>query len=115
MKVQIKLINSDQRGELYGLYIDDKEYLIMETKKNYRRGGDYHNSIQHDIVLKGKIKVMSPEKELILVEGQKSEFEPGEPHYIEALEDSVVIEWLSGPFEKKYYVPYRKIVEECLK
>jgi hypothetical protein len=33
----------------------------------------------------------------------------------EAVEDSIVLEWLEGPFEKEYYKPYREIIERKMK
>jgi quercetin dioxygenase-like cupin family protein len=113
--MNIKLINEDKRGRIISVELDGKEYLILETKRGHRRGGDYHKSNQYDIVLKGKIRTITPQKEDILQEGDNIVFISYQPHYFEALEDCYVLEWLSGPFEKKYYKPYRDLVEETMK
>lgn len=106
----------DSRGKIFILNIDKKEYLLLETNKGFKRGGDYHQSSQHDIVLKGKInfyyRIDNEEKKLEMREGQCIAFLENIPHYLESLTDSLVLEWLENDFEKQYDKVYRKIVEE---
>jgi len=113
--MELRSIHKDKRGTIFLLSIKNKKYLVLETFKGYRRGGDYHSSDQHDVVLKGKIKCKSPNMNRILIEGDSITFKAFEPHYIEALEDSLVLEWLEGDYKKWYYKKYRKLVEETLK
>uniref|UniRef100_A0A6M3XQ03 Cupin domain-containing protein n=1 Tax=viral metagenome TaxID=1070528 RepID=A0A6M3XQ03_9ZZZZ len=114
LEIKIEEINVDKRGSIYRILFRNREFIILFTKKGYLRGGDYHKSIQTDIILSGKIMIESPNKQKILIEGQSITFSPYEPHYFEAIEDSLVLEWLSGPFEKKYYKPYRNKVRELM-
>lgn len=113
--MEANLVNEDKRGRIFSILLGKKEYLILETTRGFRRGGDYHESKQYDIVLSGKIKVVTPQEEKILQEGDSTAFLPFQPHYFEALENCYVLEWLSGPYEKKYYKPYRDLVEEVMK
>lgn len=116
----MKLLHEDKRGKIFAFTFKDQEYIILETRKGYSRGGDYHKSIQHDVVLKGKIKWEETfpgagYSTIELKEGESNTVSPGIPHMLTALEDSVVLEWLEGDFEKEYYEPYRKIIKEQLK
>jgi len=90
----------------------------LHTKAGYCRGGDYHKSIQHDIVLSGEIlwvvkdKSTGKAKTIDAVEGKKTEFLPNNPHLMFSITDSLVLEWLERPEKKKkYYEPYRDVVE----
>lgn len=110
----IKTVYKDSRGKVSTLDINGTEYIILETKKGKRRGGDYHNVIQYNVVLKGKIKAITTKEERILSMGDSITFKERVPHYFEALEDSIVLEWKNKPGWKKYYIPFRKLVEELL-
>ena len=106
----------DSRGKLFTLNIDNKEYLLLETKKGFKRGGDYHQSTQHDIVLKGEVnfchRINGKDIKTKMLEGQSITFPKNVPHYLESLTNSLVLEWLESDFEKQYDKVYRKIVEE---
>ena len=98
------------------VHIDGKELLIFTIRKGKARGGDYHKSVQHDIVVDGKIKLTyntkNGERSKIVGTGESFTLEAGEEHYFLALDDCVMVEFLEGEFEKSYYEPYRKIVNE---
>lgn len=53
--IQTKTISDDARGKIHLFEFGNREYLLLETKKGYKRGGDYHQSRQHDILLQGGI------------------------------------------------------------
>jgi quercetin dioxygenase-like cupin family protein len=110
---------SDVRGKILKLELNGKEFVILVTKKGYLRGGDFHKSVQHDVVLEGAVRFFwredGIERKLQLTEGMSISFKPGVPHMLEAIEDSIVLEWLEGPFEKEYYKPYREIIERAMK
>jgi len=112
----LKEIHKDDRGTLWTLTHNNHEYLLMETNKGYSRGGDYHKSIQHDVVLSGVVVFTSIkdgiEKVKPLGVGDKITFEPINPHMVTSITDSLILEWLEGDFEKAYYEPYRKIIEK---
>ena len=119
MKVESRLIHGDVRGEIYLIEIEGREMLLLLTKKGYARGGDLHRSIQHDVVIKGSVEftfhMNGRDYSLELREGESITFPEGVPHMFTSLDDSIVLEWLEGSFEKTYYPPYRKIVEERMR
>jgi len=108
-------IHEDERGKIYLLKHAGKEFLLLETKKDHSRGGDYHKSRQHDIVLSGRVVFLCIEHDVDVMveaeEGYKTTFQPQQPHMFTALTDCLVLEWLEGPFEKIYYGPFRKLVK----
>lgn len=112
-------IHEDKRGKISSIILDGKEYIIIETKKGYARGGDYHKSTQHDVVLRGKIfweeqfdGVASASKELN--EGDSTTVGIGIPHMYTSLTETIVLEWLEGDFEKEYFEPYRTRIMEIM-
>jgi len=111
--IQFRLIHSDERGKLYVIPYGDKEFLLMETKAGYSRGGDYHKSKQHDVVLHGTVqfRFMQGKKvrEKVLRQSEKIAFPAEQPHMLTALTDSLVLEWLEGSFEKTHYEPFRRL------
>ena len=113
--MSLKQVHEDARGTLYILTFGDKEYLLMFTKKGFKRGGDYHQSIQHDVVLSGRVEFeYVTDKdwvEVILLKGQSISFKAMQPHMLTALTDCLVLEWLEGPFEKQYYEPFKKLIK----
>jgi len=113
--VTFEKLHEDKRGEIYRIEHNGKEYLLLTIKKGYIRGGDYHKTKQHDVVLMGRVAVTK------YVDGKDIREEYGEnqvvimdegvPHMIEALtEEALLLEWLEGDFEKKFFEPYRKLV-----
>jgi mannose-6-phosphate isomerase-like protein (cupin superfamily) len=109
-------ILNDGRGSMRLYKYKDMEYKICEIKKGMARGGDVHNyAEQYDLVLYGKIKFIKKENNIdkiqILVKNDFIEIKRGIPHVFIALEDSLLIEWRNGPFERKIYEPYRKLCE----
>lgn len=114
--MEIEKIHEDKRGSLHRILFRGKEFLIVFTKKGMLRGGDYHKSTQHDVVLIGwmefRYKKDGQEQIKTLKAGEMIHFEPGVPHMFTAKEDTLILEWLDGEFEKSYYEPYRKLVEK---
>ena len=93
--------------------------VLLYTKRGYRRGGDYHRSTQTDVCLTGAVvfywRSGDGEHSALLLPGQSIQFPPNTPHYLEAVTDTLVLEWLEGEFEKEYDPEYRRRVEECLR
>jgi len=116
--MKIEKIHEDQRGAIYRILFSGKEFLLVSTNKGYSRGGDFHESMQHDVVLSGKVNYIvrqeGRDNVMTLKSGHIIHIEAGSPHMWTALEDSLIVEWLAGEFEKKYFDMYRKIVEEKL-
>jgi len=113
-KMKIEKVHEDERGSIHRILFKGREFIILFTKKGYLRGGDYHKSKQHDVVLTGKMefryKINGKEQIKTLGVGEMIHFEPNVPHMFSAKEDTLIVEWLEGEFEKSYYQPYRRLV-----
>lgn len=122
--MEVTKIHEDERGSLYTIRFKDKEFLLIETKQGYSRGGDYHQSKQHFTLLKGKIQLKYKVKyniydpndigcdmNKILEEGNSISIDAEMPHMFTALTDCLVVEWLEGEREKTYFEEYRRLVE----
>lgn len=117
---KLDLVYEDKRGKILRFFYKGNEYVLLETKEGYSRGGDYHKTRQFDVVLKGRIEWIETfdgvaESKTVLEEGNMNIVSPNIPHMFTSLEDSLVLEWLEGSFEKSYYEPYRKIIEGKIK
>jgi len=121
-----ELVHKDHRGKIWRLEIDGKEYIIMETARGELRGGDYHQTAQHDLVLKGKILWIEKtclsceegkgEDTRVVKEGEEITSKPNVPHMMVSFGGpSLVLEWLEGSFEKQYYKPFRDKIEAGVK
>lgn len=113
--LEFREIHSDKRGKICVIKYGDREFLLLETNARYSRGGDYHKSKQHDIVLCGTVEfrmtLTGGEQVKVLGSGEEIQFENGVPHMLTSLTDSLVLEWLEGSFEKSYFKPYRERIE----
>ena len=107
-------IHTDDRGEIWGITVGEREYILILTKKGYSRGGDYHKTKQFFVVLEGQMLVkeyyLAGERTQVLMEGGSIIIPERIPHMFTAETDCLVLEWLEGEFEKEYFEPYRKII-----
>ena len=108
----------DIRGEIQKFKVRGAEFNLIFTKKGAYRSGDIHNSAQYDMLLSGgfeitmrkrkkNVKICAGKNQLVIIPKKT-------PHLFKATKDSIMIEWWDGPFEAKYYRPYRKIVEASI-
>lgn len=109
----------DSRGEIKRLDYKGRKFNVLYTKKDAIRSGDYHNSKQFDLILKGEfeiwmliggktVKEIKKENDFIIIPENI-------PHLFISKTDTIMIEWWEKDFEAKYYAPYRKYVEENIK
>lgn len=126
MRLELKPIAKDKRGESYSLmFPDGREAVLIFTLKGFYRGGHYHTTDEISLLLSGKVrcwKKFNPgskgeqvfEKKAgdLLVNGA------GEPHLTLALEDYWLLDWKPnakfGEWESINYEPYRRKVAEQL-
>ena len=108
----------DSRGEIRRFNINGVKFNALFTKKGAFRSGDYHRSAQYDLILKGRfeIKMRRGNRDVVIRRGSNSlvKIPPRVPHLFKALSNSVMIEWWDGPFEARYYKPYRKFVDKSI-
>lgn len=90
-------MHEDDRGKIQDLLVGDGYSVTLVTfKKGAVRGNHYHKkTIQHDIILKGKlfckVKSGSYEKTYRLRAGQQITHEQGLAHAYEAREDAELV------------------------
>ena len=86
---------SDARGNIYKFKIAEGTLLnLYFTKKGVRRSGDLHDSVQYDIVLRGRVRLrqIDPSGKEIISYHDANEYiiiPPRTPHMFEMLEASV--------------------------
>ncbi len=106
---------SDSRGEIRRYEIDYTKFNVLTTKAGALRSGDYHPVKQYDLILKGEFEITlrQDDKDVVMKKGVNEliVIPPDIPHLFRAISDTVMIEWWEGPFEAKYYKPYRRLVE----
>lgn len=110
---------SDQRGELHVNKIKGADFNAIFTKAGAYRAGDYHSAEQYSVVLKGEVEITLRQNHQDIIK----KYGPNEliviptntPHLYKFLADTVMIEWLAGPYTPRYYEPYRKIIDQQLK
>ncbi len=112
-------VYSDKRGKILRIKLGGMKFNILYTKKGALRSGDYHNSTQHDLILKGMLEIwLSKNGKTVKLKKKPNELiviPPNTPHLFKFLSDSIMIEWWNKPFECKYYEPFRRLVEKQFK
>jgi len=74
---------------------EEPEYLgkILEIKKGERSSLQYHKEKKETMyVLKGRLKIVSKEEEIVLEEGDSITLNPGDVHRLVPEEDVTIIE-----------------------
>jgi len=122
--MEIKLQGTDHRGSVYcGMVNGEEKFLVVETKKEKRRGGHYHNIDTFHFVVSGKVtyyelqlddkgqRIENKNEVKKNVSGGTLIQTPAfAVHMIKALEDSTIIEPLDKNKETIEYAPYRKMI-----
>lgn len=113
-----KPIFKDSRGEIRRHNVQGAKFNVLISKKGTLRSGDFHPNTQYDLILKGTMKItLRKNNQDVVIIKRKNELiviPPNIPHLFESLTKTIMIEWWDGPFQAKYYQPYRKAVEEQL-
>lgn len=113
--IEIKKINEDSRGQMYGYSLNGRQHIIVTYNSGKSRGGHYHQTHQWHIVLGGRFRVslhdMNTGEERVreMQEGDSMYIPAGIAHLFEALEESVMAESRSGDYEATEYEPFRKL------
>lgn len=104
----------DKRGSVNFFKVGGQAVNLFFTKKGFKRGGDIHKNNQYNIIISGKVKLVTLEGGRILKTILKKNsfiiIKPHIPHLFEFLEDTVMIEWWGGHFRAWYYKPFRDMI-----
>ena len=112
--MKIETINEDKRGSICEITIDKNKFLMIRTNANYMRGGDFHDTIQYQYIILGRLELVylkdNKEVKKIIKTGDVIKINPHTPHYFKSITYSVMIEYLEGEYSKHYYKPFRDVV-----
>ena len=118
----VKNTFSDKRGLILNLSFKQRTFEVFELKKGSLRGGHYHDCKATIVVLSGEIEYRekdvlgdSPEKSLILKEGDLVVTESSHAHLMSGMAHSIVLEWREKEsYKTENYPPMRTKVEQYL-
>lgn len=104
----------DVRGKIMWINANKMGIHIVETKKNFARGGHYHPFDSIHMVIAGTIEYReidpkTKKENVKQVKAPSSIFTKREfPHLITATEDSIFAEIFENPYEATDYQAYRR-------
>jgi len=113
-------VHRDKRGRIYRCGLNGTSFNVVYSKPGAYRAGDYHPHTQFDLVLSGCAEVRMTGADQTYNYGEHTRqiglnerlvIPPDTAHLFYFPAATVMIEWWSGPFEAKFYKPYRDIVE----
>ncbi len=113
MELQFEKETSDIRGKILVLRYGDKRINLVETKKEFSRGGHYHDFESKHILISGTIEYREKnlktnvEKTQILSAPFVIITAPMTPHLITAITDSVFAEEFEQDYTATDYPEYR--------
>jgi len=118
----VEKILSDKRGSIINLGFKKRTFEVFELKQDSLRGGHYHDCKATIVVLSGELEYRekdvrcdTPEKSLVLKEGDLIVTERNHAHLLTGVEHSLVLEWRESEiFKTENYPPMRSRVEKYL-
>lgn len=110
----------DKRGKILFLKYGPKNINLIEIKKDFARGGHFHQTDTSHFLISGKIEYHEEnittgiEKISIISSPNTINVQSNVAHLLIAKEDSLFFEVFEN-YEDTVYPKYRKIVEELMK
>ena len=120
MNLQFEKQVEDKRGKILFLSLGTKKINIVEIKKEFARGGHFHNFPSTHIIVYGKIELREENLKNNIEQIKKISapsiinVQSNTAHLFIALEDSMFIETFDCEYQAVDYLKYRKIVDERL-
>ncbi|KAL1495120.1 hypothetical protein AB1Y20_016987 [Prymnesium parvum] len=116
--VRVPSLLRDVRGEVHNLKVGGFRFNVLVSRAGSIRSGDVHRSDQYDVIFSGLVSVTTRERGRDRVReygaGQLLVIPRHVPHLFRFLNDTVMAEWWAGPFEARYYRPYRTHVDRSM-
>ena len=102
----------DSRGSTLVFRYNEKDYLLVFTKKGYLRGGEIHEGYQQNVVLSGIVEWITLFNTATYTAPDTIVTTKRIPHMMKSLTDSLILEWREKPLENpvNYHKPYRDII-----
>jgi hemin uptake protein HemP len=107
----IRIVSKDDRGSINTITHNGMEYTLIETKAGNLRGGDYHPTAQHAVLLNGDaswtLKLRNENGNYSFdtrLHRLNTDFviPPMIPHFMNSISDSLMVVWLEGgKFEQR--------------
>ena len=110
----------DKRGKILFLKYDRKNINLIEIKKNFARGGHFHQIETNHFLISGKIEcreeniITGAEKISIILSPKIISISANVAHLLIALENSLFFEVFEN-YEDTVFPKYRKIVENLMR
>jgi len=123
MELKLEPVAKDHRGQTWRIiFPDNREAMVIFTKKGFYRGGHSHSKSEISLLLMGAVKTWRiVHGEEIVAEKSAGQFminEADEPHLTLALEDYWLLDWKIdariGEWTTTTYEPYRVRVRHQL-
>ena len=115
--VAVPSVIRDVRGETNNLRIGGFRFNVLVSRAGSVRSGDVHQSDQYDMIFQGNVQLTTRERGKSVVReygrGDLIVIPKHVPHLFRFPNHTVMAEWWDGPFEARYYVPYRTIVDRA--
>ena len=108
-----KFEGEDSRGAVWSFRVEGEEFILSYTKIGKARAGEEHETSQDNLILSGNpcFLLSKPEDTVVGKRGEIISIPPNTKHLMIALSDCLIIEHLEPPKSKKFFEPYRKVVE----
>lgn len=114
-RVDVPSVLKDARGEIHNLEIGGARFNVLVSKAGSMRSGDVHRWPQLDAIFSGCVQVTTREdgKDIVRTYGGGDHILiPAHiPHMFRFVNDTVMAEFWLGPFDARYYRPYRAQVD----
>lgn len=115
--IKVPSVHRDARGAIHNFDVDGVRVNVLVSRAGSERSGDVHRFRQMDAVIKGRVTVVTREGgrdvERTYTTGDSISVPPHVPHLFRFHNDTWMMEWWAGPFEARYYRPYRTSVERA--
>lgn len=110
---RFKLEGEDSRGAVWSFKVEGEEFILSYTKIGKARAGEEHETSQDNLILLGTTCFLlnKPEDTVVGKKGEIIRIPPNTKHLMIALSDCLIIEHLEPPKSKRFFEPYRKVVE----
>jgi hypothetical protein len=117
--VKVPSVLRDARGAVHNLMVGGFRFNVLESRKGSLRSGDVHRTPQHDVIFSGRVSVTTREHGVDVsrqyAAGESLVIPAHVPHIFRFLNDTVMAEWWDGPFEARFFKPYRQVVDQALR
>lgn len=118
MALELVKTIEDPRGRMFVFRMGDSEVNLIETRKGFSRGGHFHSKDTSIHIFGGRVEYREedssgegPEKVEVFAAPCRIDSPANMAHIMTALEDTVMVEVVTGDYDATEYPKYRSIVK----